>query len=352
MFMKSFSTVLLAVLIAISTSSLAAQTILATGDLAFTGYASAATNVDSFSFVVLVPVAVNTVITFTDNAWLSTNAFRTGEQTATCTVTIALVPGREVLISGTTFPTVLAPTATTVVGGVTRTIATCTGEMTNLSTSGDQVFAVQGATIISGIHMNSYSIPGIGDCDNSTAANWDPTCVDGAGGTVGNTNWSRKPAALTTGTNAIWIGEEAVPNAESDNAKFNCTGPLTNATQVRSAVNNRVNWPQLNGAPPAGYLPTNCSFFGLSPTAAQVGISGRVTDGNGRGVKGSIVSITDAQGVARTAITSPFGYYRLDDLTAGSTYVVSVASKRYQFTPQVLVVADQLNGVDFVALSK
>src|SRR5262245_13938422 len=47
----------------------------------------------------------------------------------------------------------------------------------------------------------------------------------------------------------------------------------------------------------------------LAPTAAPVTISGRVVNRYGRGISGVILSLTDAEGNSRRAITSAFGYY-------------------------------------------
>ena len=88
----------------------------------------------------------------------------------------------------------------------------------------------------------------------------------------------------------------------------------------------------------------------LAPTAAGVSISGRVTTPNGNGLRNAILTLTDSTGNVRTTITSSFGYYRLDDIEAGQTYVIAVSSKRYQFAPRVLSVADELTDLDFTAL--
>jgi hypothetical protein len=62
-----------------------------------------------------------------------------------------------------------------------------------------------------------------------------------------------------------------------------------------------------------------------------------------------MVTMTDPNGVARNALTSAFGYYRFDDVEAGSNYVIGVASKTHQFTPRTVMVASELTDVDFVA---
>jgi hypothetical protein len=255
---KFLHSICLLFILAFTQTSTKAQ-VLSAGDIAFTGYVSSATNVDSFSFVLLVNVPAGTVINFTDNAWLSTNVFRTGEQTTTFTTGSALVAGTEILISGTTSPTPLAATAT-LVGGASA--GTCTGTMLSLSTSGDQVLAYQGTaaapTFISGIHMNVYqSTAPINDPVSTTAAAWDGTGAN-------TTNGCALPTGLTTGTNCVWIGIQDVSASEEDNGRFNCTGPLATPAQVRAAVNNRVNWITEDGGPTI-LVPSGCSFLAGLP---------------------------------------------------------------------------------------
>lgn len=85
------------------------------------------------------------------------------------------------------------------------------------------------------------------------------------------------------------------------------------------------------------------------PTAANVAVSGRVLTADGRGLKNALVTLTDADGTSRTAVTSSFGYYRFDEVAAGQSYVLAVNSKRFTFTPRTLTVTDELTDVDFVA---
>ena len=86
----------------------------------------------------------------------------------------------------------------------------------------------------------------------------------------------------------------------------------------------------------------------LATTATGVEVSGRVTTPDGTGLRNARVNITDSQGVVRSATTSSFGYYRFDDVAAGESYVVSVASRRYRYAPRVVQVFDTLTDVDFV----
>ncbi len=87
----------------------------------------------------------------------------------------------------------------------------------------------------------------------------------------------------------------------------------------------------------------------MAPTAANVGVSGRVLNQDGRGVSGARVTLTDSGGNVVYAMTSSFGYFRFVNVAAGQTYVIAVTAKQYQFTPRVINVADELTGVDFIA---
>ncbi len=83
---------------------------------------------------------------------------------------------------------------------------------------------------------------------------------------------------------------------------------------------------------------------------AAVGVAGRVTTPDGRGLRNAAVAITDPQGVQRTATTSSFGFYTFDNVRVGETYVIGVSSRLYRFASRNLVVNDNLTNVDFVGL--
>ena len=88
----------------------------------------------------------------------------------------------------------------------------------------------------------------------------------------------------------------------------------------------------------------------VAPTAASVSVAGKVITDDGRGLRNARVVLTDAIGNSRTALTTSFGYYRFDDVAAGQTYIISVASKRFQFAPQVITVSEEINALDFTAV--
>lgn len=93
-------------------------------------------------------------------------------------------------------------------------------------------------------------------------------------------------------------------------------------------------------------------FYNIfAPTAALVSVSGRVTTSGGQGIRNVSVSLTDSEGDVRRAVTNSFGKYRFDDVEAGQTVILGVASKRYAFTnpTRVLMVVDDIADADFVA---
>jgi hypothetical protein len=86
------------------------------------------------------------------------------------------------------------------------------------------------------------------------------------------------------------------------------------------------------------------------PTSAGVDVSGRVLTSDGRGLRNATVTMTDANGVVRTATTSSFGFYRFEGVTVGESYVMGVSSRNYRFTPRVVQVFDSMTDIDFIGL--
>lgn len=90
----------------------------------------------------------------------------------------------------------------------------------------------------------------------------------------------------------------------------------------------------------------------LAPTAAGVSISGRVVNSRGVGISGATVTLSVgslAQPI--TARTNAFGFYRLDDVPAGNTYILSANAKRYAFQnpTRVINLQQSLTNEDFIA---
>ena len=90
-----------------------------------------------------------------------------------------------------------------------------------------------------------------------------------------------------------------------------------------------------------------------TPTAAGVEVSGRVRTASGRGIRNARI-LVEGGDLAWPIIvmTNSFGYYRVEGLAAGQSYIVTVESKRFGFASPVRVVnaGDGVAGLDFVSV--
>lgn len=268
---------LLFALFLLTSVSLSAQTTLALGDIAFTGYNSDNSSVlDEFSFVILKSTGITsgTTIYFTDRGWKSgscgTDNFCSSSDYSTC--------GGATLESGSEFvwtsgSSLSYGTHVKIAGGGTTTTFTCSngsasGTVLNLLNTGDQIFALQNGsgstsiangasgTMLAAIQSNVENTAG---CTFSSA-NWDD-CPTPCNDICNGSNNSNKPACLTTGTNCLIL---LAGSAEVDNGVYNCTSSNngTSAAAIiamRTAINTTTNWTTNDAAvvtiPPAGCNP-------------------------------------------------------------------------------------------------
>lgn len=200
-------------------SAVQAQTTLTRGDIAFTGINSDAP--DGFMFVLLQDVTAGTAINFTDNGWFAAGGFRANEGTITVTFDAAAPAGTEVAVD------ITADTATAS-NGAAMSYAAAGGSI-NFSSSGDQIFAYQGAAPTSG-----------SDCSFLAGIN-----IDGSEGTpwqadAANSNTSALPEVLLNGVHAVGLGE-------IDNAIFDRSTVSGTTDDLRAAINDAANWTLDNG---------------------------------------------------------------------------------------------------------
>ena len=85
----------------------------------------------------------------------------------------------------------------------------------------------------------------------------------------------------------------------------------------------------------------------LSTTSALVSLSGQVLNSSGTGLAGATVTLANSDGVVRSTMTSPFGYYVFDQVSTNETYVITASAKRNRFTPQVIFLQGEINDVNF-----
>lgn len=191
-----------------------------------------------------------------------------------------------------------------------------------------------------------------------------------AGGAGGVTTFTPGPTNGTdgalgnggTGGNEIGTAQGASSAAEPGGAG----GGLTGASGNHNSADPSSSWAGQSGAGGSSYIggvsaATTSSGIRtgngmivltyLAPiTASNVSVSGRVLmSAEGRGLRNAMVTITDESGKVRSTLTGSLGYYHLEDIEAGHTYVISVWSRRFTFEPRVISVTDNLTDVDFFA---
>ncbi|MFT8245742.1 hypothetical protein [Roseomonas sp. BN140053] len=187
-------------------------TTLSAGDLAFVGIqgAPAGTAPERFAVLLLRDVEAGTEILVTDNGWLGSGAFRTGEGLVRYTAPAALTAGTVLTYAGE------GDGWTNVSGSLA------------LSNSGDQLIAFQGSLASPTALLAAIQ---------NDAGNWQPgsnssntSDVPGAG--------SDALADLPAGTLSVAIG---LGNADRDNGAY--AGPTTGSAEaLRAAINDASNW--------------------------------------------------------------------------------------------------------------
>ena len=91
------------------------------------------------------------------------------------------------------------------------------------------------------------------------------------------------------------------------------------------------------------------SFTTLAPTSAPTVVSGQVLDVNRRPIGRVRVSVSNlATGETRTAISSPFGYFAIDGIRTGETYMVTAAAKGRTFNQEVILVNDRITDLEII----
>ena len=92
-----------------------------------------------------------------------------------------------------------------------------------------------------------------------------------------------------------------------------------------------------------------------APTAATTSISGKVVDLNNNGIGRVRILVLDTfTGITRSATTSPFGFYQIDELEVGRFYIVTARSKRFTFTPESFFfnLFEELTEMNFTVLGE
>jgi len=114
------------------------------------------------------------------------------------------------------------------------------------------------------------------------------------------------------------------------------------------SLNNALNTATVTGV-------ENFSFWGIggfSPSSSTGNIGGRVVTASGQGLRGAAVVVTgNSLPSPRIVRTGSLGYFSVEGLDTGQTYIVTVVSKRFTFSQpsRVVTLTDNINDVDFIA---
>lgn len=171
--------------------------------------------------------------------------------------------------------------------------------------------------------------PGAGDgtCGGASTFNG-LTITDQATGQVTNVSVTGQPnqvVNLPNGVGTLTLNEQT-------------TGPAAitvNAIHVQAAANGTT----YNIIVASASSSIECLV--LSPTAADVTISGRVLDRNGRPLSATI-KLTDGAGNVRTTASNTMGYFTFEEVQAGEAYVLQATARGYTFPAQTFSLEDNL----------
>ncbi|HLP57022.1 MAG TPA: T9SS type A sorting domain-containing protein [Fluviicola sp.] len=190
--------------------------VITAGDIAFTS--AKVSNGDGFSFVTFIDLCPGTQIIFSDMPWRDeTNKFCTSDEefVITFTVTARIDRGTVVVYNDG------APGSVSMATGAATLSWTLANQRNNgFSSDGDNIFA------FTGTYANPTFIAGMKIKDGT----WMTGTVS-----CGDRQHTRLPAALTNGTNALYI------NPSGDGMRYTGTFTGTRAA-LRSAINNPANW--------------------------------------------------------------------------------------------------------------
>lgn len=140
------------------------------------------------------------------------------------------------------------------------------------------------------------------------------------------------------------VTSQAGDDDSSDSDASNVTNPTGSPAGIFPVIN------VTTGGPGSNNHTFDTGFF-IPVSSAGATVSGRVSLAAGNGIRNVQVALVEADGTLHVTKTSSFGYYRFDDIPAGQTVIVSVASKRYSFNPSARVVTlnDDLADFDWVS---
>ena len=82
---------------------------------------------------------------------------------------------------------------------------------------------------------------------------------------------------------------------------------------------------------------------------ADATLRGRLVTPAGEPVRGGMITLTDAAGLSRTAISNSFGYFEFADIITGQAVTLTAAARERTFAPRTITLSSGLNGVEMIA---
>ncbi len=325
---KTIFVLLLSFTIALNGQS---QTTLAIGDISIIGFNANAP--DNFCFVSWVPLSSGTVIKFTDNGFLSsglstaTNNGRGGENFVTWT--------------NTSGGTITAGTVIKIENAAAASIGTSVQALSGLSSSGDQIFAYQGAgagTTTSNSDFGTNTNPGTFTGTILYGLNFQGTALTTTWlttGTANSSNTSYLPSELNVTNGNIALAASA--------SRGEYTGSRNNQTSLsdyKALVNNSANW--TTGAA-TGTITLNTGSFTIA-TNPTVSLS--VSSNTGTEAGTTVITVTATTSAAVTGAQTVDLTVTGTNVTAGdftlSAGTITIADAATTGTVTFTVVDDAL----------
>ncbi|MBX3296003.1 MAG: carboxypeptidase regulatory-like domain-containing protein [Acidobacteria bacterium] len=133
----------------------------------------------------------------------------------------------------------------------------------------------------------------------------------------------------------------AIATNIANTGSYSWTVPSTPTTQGRIRVR-EAGFIDLAGVSSSNFT------MSLAPSSSAAIIAGRVLDREGQSVRGAVVTAIDPDGTVFSAVSNSFGYYRIEELTAGQSYVLSARAKSLNVSGRVVTTENDLNVIDLI----
>ena len=91
-------------------------------------------------------------------------------------------------------------------------------------------------------------------------------------------------------------------------------------------------------------------MFGFVPTAASALVAGQVFASDGiTAVSRANITLIGSSGRVYNTRTNQLGYFRIDDVPVGESYVMNIESKGYSFASRLVDVTEDVSGLVITA---